>query len=113
MTVSPHRTANSAGRVAIRSLRNFLAKETARWHSARRRGPHQRNDRRTRLWKSSYETLCTATIGGQIAGHELTLDLHHWVNEDRMRLWWKFRQANIYWAGFGRNESDIVYMREH
>ena len=37
-------------------------------------------------WKSSYETLWTSTMGGQIAGHDLTLDLRHWVNDGLMTL---------------------------
>ena len=32
------------------------------------------------------EILWTSTMGGQIAGHDLTLDLRHWVNDGLMTL---------------------------
>ena len=37
-------------------------------------------------WKGSYESLWSSEISFRVAGHSLSLDLRHWVNDGLMTL---------------------------
>lgn len=85
MTTPPNKTPVTPGRMVIHPLRDFLAKEAASgsllvvaaafalgWANS--------------PWKASYHDLWASMAGVQLAGHDLTLDLRHWVNDGLMTL---------------------------